>query len=143
MPDDGPVTRATFMAEDRTASVAAVTHWPSTLNADIFFLRDRLSDGVGERVALRLDERTVTYQEVDARASGFAALLLDRGVKPEDRVLIILPDDVGFVSALFGVFRIGAVVVMLNPGLTTQAMSAIIDGSRAAAAIVHGQYTNH
>ena len=131
------------MAEDRTASVAAVTDWPTSLNADNFFLRDRLSEGIGERVALRLDERTVTYQEVDARASGFAALLLDRGVKPEDRVLIILPDDVGFVSALFGVFRIGAVVVMLNPGLTTQAMSAIIDGSRAAAAIVHGQYTNH
>jgi benzoate-CoA ligase family protein len=120
-----------------------VTDWPTTLNADDFFLRDRLREGNGESVALRLDDRSVTYQEVDALGSGYAALLLGHGVKPQDRILMILPDGVDFVSALFGVFRIGAVVVMLNPGLTTEAMGAIVAGSSAAAAIVHGQYVDH
>ncbi|MCZ6631056.1 MAG: benzoate-CoA ligase family protein [Actinobacteria bacterium] len=117
--------------------------WPSTLNADSFFLKDRLAEGSGDRVALRMDDGVVTYAEIDARASGFARLLLDHGVSAGDRVLIVLPDDVDFVAALFGVFRIGAVVVMLNPGLTTEAMSAIVDGSRAAAAVVHRQHLAH
>ncbi len=94
-------------------------------------------------MALRLDDRFVTYQEVDARASGYASLLLDRGVKPQDRVLIVLPDGVDFVSALFGVFRVGAVVVMLNPGLTTEAMGAVVEGSRATATIVHADHLQH
>ncbi|MFB3052100.1 MAG: AMP-binding protein, partial [Acidimicrobiia bacterium] len=88
--------------------------WPSSLNADSFFLRDRLAERSGDRIALRMDDGVVTYAEVDARASGFARLLLDHGVSAGDRVLIVLPDSVDFVAALFGVFRIGAVVVMLN-----------------------------
>ncbi|MEE8376279.1 MAG: benzoate-CoA ligase family protein [Acidimicrobiia bacterium] len=117
--------------------------WPLTLNADNFFLRDRLAEGRGDRVAIRLDDRVFTYAGVDARASGYASLLLDRGVSAGDRVLLVLPDGVDFVAALFGVFRIGAVVVMLNPGLTEQAMGAIVDGSRAAATIVHRQHLAH
>jgi benzoate-CoA ligase family protein len=124
-------------------SVAGLDDWPSTLNADNFFLRDRLAEGRGDRVAIRLDDHVVTYAEVDARASGYASLLLDRGVSAGDRVLLVLPDGVDFVAALFGVFRIGAVVVMLNPGLTVEAMTAIVDGSRAAATIVHRQHLAH
>ncbi|MFV1960922.1 MAG: benzoate-CoA ligase family protein [Acidimicrobiia bacterium] len=117
--------------------------WPSTLNADSFFLRDRLAEGRGDRVALRMDDGLVTYSEVDARASGFARLLTDSGVSAGDRVLIVLPDSVDFVTSLFGIFRIGAVAVMLNPGLTTEAMGAIVDGSRAVAAVVHHQHVAH
>ena len=119
-----------------------MTDWPPILNADNFFLRDRLAEGDSERVALRLDDGSVTYSQVDARASAYASLLLDRGVAPQDRVLIVLPDGVDFVSVLFGVFRVGAVVVMLNPGLTTEAMGAIIEGSGATAAVVHAQHVN-
>lgn len=121
----------------KTVPSAVVTDWPATLNAYDFFLRERLEEGRGDRPALRLDDAEVTYAEVDARASGYAAALVARGVAPGDRVLIVLPDGVDFVAALFGIFRIGAVVVMLNPGLTTDAMGAIIAQSRAAAAVVH------
>ena len=120
-----------------------MSDWPDTLNADAFFLRDRLEEGRGSRTALRLDEGPVTYAEVDVLASGFAAELASRGVRPGDRVLIILPDGVDFVAAIFGIFRIGAVVVMLNPGLTTDAMRAIVRQSRAAAAIVHDDHRGH
>jgi len=144
MPEEGPVTRATFMPGTVSpTSVAGLDDWPSTLNADNFFLRDRLAEGRGDRVAIRLDDRFFTYAEVDARASGYASLLLDRGVSAGGRVLLVLPDGVDFVAALFGVFRIGAVVVMLNPGLTVEAMTAIVDGSRAAATIVHRQHLAH
>lgn len=141
MPDEAPVTTTRLMGG--TVQSAHVTDWPEHLNADSFFLRDRLEDGRGERLALRLDDRDMTYREVDTLASGYAGLLLDRGVGPGDRVLIVMPDGSDFVAALFGIFRIGAVVVMLNPGLTTQAMGAIVARTRPAAAVVDQTHIDH
>jgi benzoate-CoA ligase family protein len=114
--------------------------WPETLNVDSYFLRDRIGEGGGSRTALRLDESTLTYGEVDDLATGYAALLSSRGVGRGDRVLVFMPDGAGFVGALFGAWRLGAVVIMLNPGLTTGATKAIIDSSRAAAAVVGEDY---
>ena len=120
-----------------------MTDWPDTLNADEFALRSRLTEGAGDRIALRLDDRHITYEEVDRLASGYALRLLEAGVGREDRVLVILPDGVDFVAALFGILRIGAVVVMLNPGLTTEAMAAIASNSKAAGVVVHESHMAH
>lgn len=120
-----------------------MTDWPESLNIDSHFLRDRIAEGRGDAVALRLDDRNVSYAEVDARASSFAAALRESGVVPEDRVLIVMPDGLDFVAALFGALRIGGVVVMLNPGLTPEAISAIIDNSEAAAVVVHANHRAH
>jgi benzoate-CoA ligase family protein len=114
-----------------------VTDWPSDLSVYRYFLADRLEEGMGDRVALRLEGGNMTYLEVDSLAARYASRLQGLGVAKGDRVLIMLPDGADFVGALFGVFRLGAVVVMLNPGLTGEAIKAIVDSSRAAAAVVH------
>jgi benzoate-CoA ligase family protein len=110
--------------------------WPDRLNIDRHFLRSRLDDGDGDRVALRLDDRVVTYREVDAAASGFARMLLDGGVEPEDRVVLMMPDGLGYVAALFGTLRIGAVVVMVNPDLAADALAGILGLAAPGAVIV-------
>ena len=144
MPEEAPVTTATFIVGTvQQLPSLDVMVWPDTLNADAFFLRDRIDEGRHDRVALRLDDDDLNYGEIDRLASGYAGLLLDRGVERGDRVLIVLPDGPGFVASLFGIFRIGAVVVMLNPGLTAEAMSAIVVGSRPAAAIVDQSHLAH
>ncbi len=127
----------------KTVPSPLMTDWPVTLNADDFFLRDRIAEGRGSRIALRLDGRSLTYAEVDSMASSYALALVDQGVSKGDRVLIVLPDGPEFVAALFGTFRIGAVVVMLNPGLTLEAMGAIVERSRPAAAVVHTEHLSH
>jgi len=117
-----------------------VATWPEILNADDWFLKDRLAEGRGDRIALRHDGGTASYSEVDAMASGYARLLRDAGAGKGDRVLMILPDGPDFAAALFGTLRIGGVVVMLNPGLTTRAMAGIVEQSRATAAVVHSRH---
>ncbi len=119
----------------RVLPSGAVTDWPETLNADGFFLRDDLADK-GGRVALRLDERTVTYAEVDRRASGYASLLIDAGVAKGDRVFVLANDGIDYPSAIFGIMRIGAVVVMINPELTPKVLSGLVAMASPAAAIV-------
>jgi benzoate-CoA ligase family protein len=136
MPDDAPVTMAIFTRVTVPIGSGFVTTWPDTLNAYEFFLGDRIRDGQGGRTALHLDDGSLTYAEVDALANGHAAALADAGVGKGDRVLIVMPDTPGFAAAIFGTMRIGAVFVMLNPGLTPSAMGAIVDRSQAAAAVV-------
>jgi benzoate-CoA ligase family protein len=111
--------------------------WPERLNIDDHLLRQRLEEGRGDRVALRLDDRDVTYIEVDRVTSGLASLLADRGVGPQDRVLIVMPDGLEYVAALFGVLRLGAVAVLVNPDLTPVAMGGIAGLARAAAVVIH------
>ena len=121
----------------------AVASWPETLNSDQYFLRDRIDEGRGDRVAIRHQGGSLTYAEVDVLASGYARLLRDKGAGRGDRVLLVLPDGPQFAAAIFGIFRIGGVVVMLNPGLTRDALGGIVDQSRAAAAIVHPDHLPH
>lgn len=145
IPEEAPVTRTFAILADGNEPLAStnVSDWPTTLNAYDFFLGDRIVEDRGDRVALRLDDRVVSYSEVADRTSGLARLLVDEGVATGDRVLIVLPDDVDFAASLFAVMKVGAVVVMLNPGLTGEALGAIVDRARAKVAIVHRRYVDH
>jgi len=120
-----------------------VTEWPPVLNAYDFFLAERLREGKGGDPAIRLDDRIVTYLEVEGLTSGFTNALSDAGVTRGDRVLLVMPDSPQFAASLFAIMRLGAVFVMVNPGLTTETMSAIVDQSKAAAGIVHPLYLDH
>jgi benzoate-CoA ligase family protein len=117
-----------------------VITWPERLNVDRFLLRDRLEEGHEVASALLLDDRAVSYAELDGAASALGVMLRDLGVGPQDRVLIVLPDGLAYVAALFGIFRLGAVAIMVNPGLTADAMAAIIHASRAKAGVVHADH---
>ncbi len=112
-------------------------HLPTRLNIDERFLGARIDEGMGDREALRLDEGSLSYGDVDDLARRYAVALRSLGVGPEQRVLLALEDGPEYVGAIFGILRIGAVAVMINPGLTADAMGAIIDRSRAAVALVH------
>lgn len=115
---------------------------PETFNIADHFLVERLRDGADERVALRLDDRNVTYAEVDRLANRAGSALRDLGVRQEERVLIALPDGAGFVATLFGALKIGAVAVPVNAELPVDNLAAVIAYSRppvvvAAPAVEH------
>ncbi len=119
-------------------SMASWMDLPDRFNIADHFLGERLREGRGERVALRHADGTLTYAEVQALADRFGRALLGVGVRPEERVLIALPDGPEFVGALFGTLRIGAVVVMVNPGRSPQDLAALFDYSRAGCVVVDG-----
>lgn len=58
---------------------------------------------------------TPTYSDLVAQARRVAAGLLAQGVKPGDRVAIMLPTEIDFFAALYGTLWMGAVPVPLYP----------------------------
>jgi benzoate-CoA ligase family protein len=109
---------------------------PEQLNIADYFLDDRIREGRGDRIALRTDAATVSYAELQVLANRFGTLLRHEGVRPEERVIVALPDGPDFAAALFGVLKIGAVVVMVNPHLRPEAVRAFFDYTRARVALV-------
>ncbi|GAA0691130.1 long-chain fatty acid--CoA ligase [Streptomyces malaysiensis subsp. malaysiensis] len=59
-------------------------------------------------------ERSMTYREVDEAANRVARLLLDKGLRPGDRVALTCPNVLEFPAVYFGILKAGAVVVPLN-----------------------------
>jgi benzoate-CoA ligase family protein len=109
---------------------------PVQLNVADFFLDARVREGQGERTALITDAGRLRYREVQALANRYANVLAEAGVAPEQRVIIALPDGADYVAALFGILKIGAVVVMVNPELKPDAIQYFFEYSRAVAALV-------
>jgi long-chain acyl-CoA synthetase len=68
----------------------------------------------GDRPALLYAGDSVSFAELDRRASAMSAALAAAGVVAGDRVAISLPNVPSFASAYFGVLRAGAVAVPLN-----------------------------
>jgi benzoate-CoA ligase family protein len=108
---------------------------PDRLNIADAFLDARVREGRGARAALHLDAGSLTYGEVQAIANRFGNALAAAGVEPEARVLIALPDGVEFVGALFGTLKLGGVVVMVNPALSSGDLAHMLSYSRARAVV--------
>ena len=90
---------------------------PEIFNISEHFLGDRIAQGMTDRRAILTNQEELTYGDVQALANRFGNLLKDAGVQPEQRVIIALPDGPEYVGALFGILRMGAVAVMVNPHL--------------------------
>ena len=84
---------------------------PAQFNIAEYFLDARIREGKGKRTALLTDARSLTYHEVQELANRFGNMLSAAGVDPEQRVIVALPDGPEFAAALFGVLKIGAVVI--------------------------------
>jgi len=65
-------------------------------------------------VAIKRDEREITYAALDAAAARVAGLLRAKGVQPGDRVGIMLPNVEYFPICYYGALRAGAAVVPMN-----------------------------
>jgi benzoate-CoA ligase family protein len=91
------------------AAVIRYDEIPETLNLATWFLDRNLEEGRGDRVALHAD-RPVSYAELARLANRAGNVLLELGVRPEDRVLLALSDGVEFVATWFGALKVGAVV---------------------------------
>ena len=66
-------------------------------------------------VGLREQEVRLSWAEVEARARRAAGSLVARGVRPGDRVAIVLRTEPAFLDAFFGALHAGAVPVPLYP----------------------------
>ncbi len=109
---------------------------PERFNIADYFLARRIREGRGGRPAILLEDRQLTYREVEVLANQFGHVLRRLEVRQEERVLIALPDGAEFVGALFGILKIGAVAVPINPEIEPRELAELVERTRCRAAVV-------
>ena len=86
--------------------------------------------------AIRFYGKQVSYAELDDQADRFAAGLRRIGVKPGDRVSLLLPNTPHFFVAFFGILRAGAIVVQTNPLYTSRELENLYNDAGVETVVV-------
>lgn len=61
--------------------------------------------------------RTCSFSELDLYADRYGAYLKAEGVKSGDRVILMVRPSIDFIALAFSLFRIGAPVILIDPGM--------------------------
>jgi long-chain acyl-CoA synthetase len=85
----------------------------------------------GARPALKLDDLTLSYEQLGDAAARMATVLVSRGVQPGDRVGLMLPNVPYFPIAYFAILRAGAAVVPMNVLLKRREVAYYLEDSGA------------
>ena len=110
------------------------------MNVCDLLLDENVRQGRGGKTAVVAGDVEHSYAELVEQTARLASGLSALGLRPEERVLILLPDGVEFVVAYLGVIRLGAIAVPLNTLLKPQDYEYLLLDSRAAAVITYADY---
>jgi long-chain acyl-CoA synthetase len=81
--------------------------------------------------AVRLDDVTLSYSLLEGSTRHVAGLLAERGMRPGDRVGLMLPNVPHFAVLYYGILRAGGIVVPMNPLLKQREVAYYLGNSGA------------
>ncbi|KVX93467.1 long-chain fatty acid--CoA ligase [Burkholderia ubonensis] len=97
---------------------------------------DECTTQFADRVAYVSACASMTYGALARKVAAFASYLQGLGVKPGDRVAIMLPNTFQYPVALFGTLKAGAIVVNINPLYTVRELAHQLQDSGAQTIVV-------
>ena len=121
-----------------------LAHYPEGVPADIDLDRYHSIVDVFEQSCERFRDRTaymnfgtrMSFAELDRQSRNFAAWLQARGLKPGDRIALMMPNILQYPVTVFGALRAGLVVVNTNPMYTARELRHQLIDSGARAIVV-------
>lgn len=103
---------------------------PEVFNAADWLVDRHVRGSGGGRAAVVTPTRTLTYEELSGEVRRVAAGLRALGVRPEERVLLCMADDVELFTGILAAFRLGAVAVPVSTMLTGGELGKLVADSR-------------
>lgn len=107
-------------------------------NAASYFVDRHVTEGRGEKVAFREvgTGRSLTYGTLADESGRAGAAFLAADIRPEERVAMLVPDQIEFPILFWGALKAGVIPVPLNTLLATPVYDAILRDSRATMLVV-------
>ncbi|MBN1883646.1 MAG: long-chain fatty acid--CoA ligase [Deltaproteobacteria bacterium] len=124
--------------EDRLWHKAYVPGIPKSIDYEDLTISEFLSRTAKrfpKRCALTFLGKKISYAELDGLANRFANALIKLGVKPGDRVGLLMPNIPQIVISYYGIWRAGAVAVPVNPLYTDREIEHQFNSSGTTAVI--------
>jgi benzoate-CoA ligase len=106
-------------------------------NAATYFIDRHVTEGRGDAIAIECEENRVSYAALHEQVNRTgAALRTELGVRPEERVLLLMLDGPEMIAAFFGAIKIGAVPIPTNTMWTAADYEFVLRDSRAVVVMV-------
>ena len=109
---------------------------PEIFNAASYFVDRNVLEGRGPKIAIECGDERISYQQLLERTNRVGNALRRLGVRPEERVLLLLLDTPEFLYSFFGAMKMGAVSVPINTLSKPREYEYIFNDSRARVALV-------
>src|SRR6267378_59912 len=109
---------------------------PAQFNVASWFVDRNVAEGRGAAPAFHYEGRTLTYGQVQELVNRTGNALLEIGVEPENRVLMLCLDAPEFIGTFWGAIKIGAVPIPTNTLMRTADYLYFLNDSRAKVAVV-------
>lgn len=94
----------------------------------------------GNRPALTLGDRTVTFAELESNALDVARSLVGSGARPGDRIVVLDKNSIEYYELIFGASAAGVVAVGLNFRLSPTEAAAIVADARPALIVADPEF---
>ncbi len=117
-------------------------HQPESFNATDYLLERHLRTGNGAATAVVSVNRSLTYAELAEEVRRVAGGLRELGVRPEQRVLMCMADDVELFVAILATMYLGAVAVPTSTMLTGRELRSLILDSRTEVVLGSAEFAN-
>ena len=101
----------------------------------IEFLADA-AEKYQDRTAFQMGDRCLSFRDLDKLSNGFAKNLIGLGLKPGERVAILLENSPDFVVCYFGIVKAGAVAIPLDTKYKNLEITAVFEDCQPSAVIV-------
>ena len=88
-----------------------------SFNAAEYLVSRHVASGAGDRTAVVASE-TLTYADLDERVGVVAAGLRALGLRRDDRVMLVMSDEIPMLTGILGAFRAGLVAVPVSTMFT-------------------------
>ncbi|MGH9001293.1 MAG: AMP-binding protein [Acidimicrobiia bacterium] len=103
-------------------------------------LLERRAEDHPDRVLLRWEAENYTYGQVEEMANTVANSLLERGVKPGDRVAVMMANSPEWVGVWLGIAKAGAVAVTINTAYLGDGLAYQLQDCGARATVVDEEF---
>jgi len=89
-----------------------------------------------EKIALITERERFTYRQIEDRANALAQAMVAAGVSRGDRVVIVLPNSVEAVVAIFATLKADAVFVVLHATIKSDKLAYVLNNCRATGIVI-------
>jgi benzoate-CoA ligase family protein len=113
-----------------------VINLPEAFNVAAYFVDRNVLEGRGGKTAIECGDECISYQQLLEQTNRAGNALRRLGVRPEERVILLLEDGPEFLYCFFGAIKIGAVAVPTNTLLKPHEYEYALNDTGARVALV-------
>ncbi|MEU0569468.1 benzoate-CoA ligase family protein [Nonomuraea sp. NPDC005983] len=115
---------------------------PESFNASVYLVDRQVEAGLGDRTAVTGPSGTLSYAELAGLVAELAAGLRIHGIRPEERVLMVMSDRPETLATILAVMRMGAVAVPVSTMCTGAELGALFRDARARTVVATPEFAD-